>query len=326
MEIGKVPNDVLKSLILDKLRANRPEVVLGPGIGEDCCALAFGDQLCVLSSDPVTGALNEVGRIAVNISCNDIASCGVEPLGLLATILMPPGTTEGELGALISQISDTAYSLNVAVIGGHTEITNAVNRPVVITTAVGRTLKGRLVATSGARPGDDIILTKLAGLEGTAVLARDRRRELEEELGKEVVERALEYMNDLSVVNEGIKAGNFGVNSMHDVTEGGVLGALWEVAEASGTGLLVFKDKIPVSEETRKICGFYGLEPLRLMSSGCMLITSRNGRTLADILEADGIKATVIGSVTEDGKRLMVTGRGEERLEPPGADELYRVG
>lgn len=327
MKVGKVPNDILQKIILDKIRNNRKEVLIRPKIGEDCCAVDFGGNACVLSCDPVTGAVNEVGRIAVHVSCNDIASCGVEPIGLVAAILAPPGTTEGEIEAVMEQLSETACSVNVDIIGGHTEITSAVNRFVIVTTAVGRALKGRVLTTSGARAGNDVVMTKTAGVEGTAIIAFDKEKELIEALDKDTVERAKEFMGCISVVKEGIIAGEYGVDSMHDVTEGGILGAAWEIAEASGCGLCLYKEKIPVAYVTRKICEFYGIDPLKLISSGCMLMTCDNGAKLVEKLSEAGINASVIGKMTADkGKRVLVGDEGEiEEIRQPESDELYKV-
>jgi len=325
MKIGKIPNDILEKLILNKISANRKEILLRPKIGEDCCAVDFDKYACVLSTDPITGTANEIGRLAVHISCNDIASCGVEPLGLLVTILAPPGTSEAELEKVMSQLCETAASINVDIIGGHTEITAAVNRFVVTSTALGRVLKDRLVSTSGAKPGNDIVLTKSAGLEGTAILAYDREKALTGALGLETVERAKNLMEKISVVKEGIIAGEYGATSMHDVTEGGVLGAVWEVAEASGVGVIIEKVKIPVGYETVKICSFYGIDPLKLISSGCMLITCPDGEGLTARLSASGISSSIIGRITSENKKILMDGGVEKPILQPESDELYKV-
>lgn len=325
MKIGKVPNNVLKDIILNKIKAKRPEVLVRPGIGEDCSAVDFGDNVCVLSSDPITGAVNEIGRLAVHVSCNDIASSGVEPIGLMVTILAPAGTTEKELETVMEQISGEASKINVDIIGGHTEITDAVNRFVVVITSIGKALKNRLVTTSGARPGDFVIMTKSAGIEGTAIIAHDREEVLKEKLGTELVENAKTFINSISVVKEGRIAGEFGVSSMHDATEGGILGAVWEIAEASGTGIRVYKNKIPVEQETQKIAGFFNIDPLRLISSGCMLITCKDGEGLLEKLKDNGINAEIIGEVVDDRLCILITDNGEEEITQPDADELYKV-
>lgn len=325
MEIGKVPNNILKEIILDKIKTNRKEVLIRPKIGEDCCAVDFGEHVCVLSTDPITGAVNEVGRLAVHISCNDIASCGVEPLGLLITILAPPGTTVEELDLVMTQICDTANQLNVDIIGGHTEITNSVNRFVIISMAVGKILKEKLIKTSGARAGDQIILTKSAGIEGTAIIAHDKEAELSAKLGEELVKNAKSFVNSISVVKEGVIAGDFGVTSMHDVTEGGVLGAVWEVSEASGVGARIYGDRIPVGIETVKICDFYGINPLKLISSGCMIIACPDGIGLVQRLKENNIDAAVIGELTECCDKLLIHGDKVEPILQPESDELYKV-
>ncbi len=225
----------------------------------------------------------------------------------------------------MTQMGDTANSLNVDIIGGHTEITAAVNKFVVITTSIGRVLKDKLVTTSGAQVGDDIVLTKSAGIEGTAIIAFDKEWELVEGIGCESVERAKGYMDSISVVKEGKLAGDFGVSAMHDVTEGGVLGAVWELAEASGVGVEVIEDRIPVARETEEICKFYGINPLKLISSGCMVIACEDGQALVEKLEENGIKASVIGKVTGGVERKLISGESIEDIEQPESDELYKV-
>lgn len=325
MEIGKIPNTVLKQVILDKIKGSRKEIIVRPKVGEDCCAIDFGDKVCVLSSDPITGSINEVGRLAVHISCNDVASCGAEPLGLLVTILVPPKAAEGELELVMTQICDTANSLNVDIIGGHTEVTSAVNRFVIITTAVGNVIKDKLVTTSGAQDGDDIIITKYAGIEGTAIIAHDKEKELLNEVEKDILERSKALIKDISVVKEGIIAGKFGVNSMHDITEGGVLGAIWEVTEASKKGAVVYRDKIPVMDETLKLCEIYNINPLKLISSGCMIITCKKGIELVKLLESEGVKATIIGQINNTSQKKLVLEDGYVEITEPLSDELYKV-
>ena len=325
MEIGKVPNDVLKKIIFSKIKTKRQEVLLRPKIGEDCCAVDFGQDVCVLSSDPITGTVNEIGRLAVHISCNDVASCGVEPIGLIVTLLLPPGTTENELDIIMGQVCETADALNIDIMGGHTEVTSAVNRFVIISTAIGKVLKERLVTSSGAKPGDYVILTKSAGIEGTAIIASDREEELVKSFGEEFVRKAKSYINNISVLKEGVLAGRFGVTSMHDVTEGGVLGAVWEVAEASKAGVSIHKELIPVADETLRISEYYGIDPLKLISSGCMVITCSDGIGLVKKLEEAGIKATIIGRVTKRLDKELICLDKVEKIMPPESDELYKV-
>jgi len=325
MKAGKLPNDVLKKIILDKLKKTRTDILVRPGIGEDCCAIDFGENICLLSTDPITGAVNEIGRLAVHISCNDIASCGVEPLGLLITILAPVDTTVKDIEAIMDQITHETASLNVEVIGGHTEITEAVNRCVIVCTAIGKVLKNRMVTTSGARPGDDVVMTKSAGLEGTSIIAHDKEAYLAEKLGTALVERAKTFIDRISVVKEGVIAGKYGVNSMHDATEGGILGAVWEIAEASGVGVRIYRERIPIEPETLEISRLFEIDPLKLISSGCMVITCPDGEGLVNELKRNGIDASIIGKVTGCKDKKLISESHVEDILQPGSDELYKA-
>jgi hydrogenase expression/formation protein HypE len=325
MEIGKVPNSVLENLILNKLKNSREDVILKPGIGEDCSAVEFGEYACVLSCDPITGTALEIGRLAVNISCNDIASCGVEPIGLLVAILCPPGTTEAEIGLVMDQLTGTAAEINVDILGGHTEITSAVTRFVITCTAVGRCLKEKLISTAGAQKGDSLVLTKHAGLEGASIIAHEKQQELTDAMGEQIVNEAKGYIKNLSVVKEGLTAAEFGVNAMHDVTEGGILGAVWEICEASDNGAEIIIDKIPVTMSTRMICEYYGISPYKLISSGCMLMSATDGEGLAEHLKKNGVSAAVIGRLNGTKDRMMIVDGKSEMIPQPESDEIYKV-
>lgn len=325
MKIGKLPNDLLKSIILDKIENSRSEVLIGPKIGEDCSALDFGKDTCVLSTDPITGAVHEIGRLAVHVTCNDIATCGVNPIGILINLLAPAGTTIEEISTIMNQVCDTAKKNSIDILGGHTEITEAVNRFVVVSTAVGKAPKNGLVSTSGAKPGDLVIMTKTAGLEGTAILAMDRELQLRDKLTAEEIDTAKSFLDHISVIPEGVLGGKFGVHAMHDATEGGVIGAVWELAEASGVGLEIFKDRIPVRPETVKICQIYSIDPLKLISSGCMIMTSDRGEELVTYLKSNGINAEIIGRVTEGPNKNLVGDGWTEEIGQPREDELFNI-
>lgn len=325
MEIGKLPNETLKSLILNKIQNNRKEVLVRPSVGEDCGAVDFGEEICVISTDPITGTENQIGTIAVNVALNDIASSGAEPVGLMVTMLIPPQATLSSVENVIDQLTQTAAKSNVDIIGGHTEVTDAVNRFVLSITAIGKTLNRTVIKTSGAKPGDDLILTKFAGLEGTSILAFDYQKELAERFGNELIESAKSLINQISVVEEGLIAARFGAHAMHDVTEGGVLGAIWEMCHASGCGAKVYKNAIPVLKETKLICEYFNIDPLKLISSGCMLIACENGLKLTEELLKKGIKAVIIGEITQD-KGIILSGDCHDiMIPPPESDELYKV-
>ncbi len=326
MKAGKLDSKLLEKIVFKHIKLRREEVLVRPAIGEDCAVVDFGEEACVLSTDPITGAANEVGRLSVHISCNDIASSGVEPLGIMLTIMVPEGTTEEQIEEIMKQASEEAEKLNVEIIGGHTEITNAVNKTVIVSTAIGKSPKKKVLNKTRVKPGDAIILTKYAGLEGTGIIATDFSEKLEKCLSDDELKRAKEMLNHLSVVKEGIIAGKAGALEMHDVTEGGVLGAVWEICERTGTGARIEYDNIPIMPETLKICQTFGLDCLKLISSGCMMIviSKENAEELLYALQKEQIQASQIGIITEK-RRYMLKDGSEVEIQPPVSDELYKV-
>ncbi|WZL74061.1 AIR synthase family protein [Clostridiaceae bacterium 35-E11] len=326
MKVGKLDSELLRKIVFNNITLHRDEVLVRPGIGEDCGVIDFGEYACVMSTDPITGAANEVGRLAVHISCNDVASSGVQPLGLMLTIMVPEGTKAEEIDLIMKQAGEEAAKLNVEIIGGHTEITSAVNRVIVSSTAIGRQTKSKVIHTSGAKLGDSVVMTKNLGLEGTAIIAHDWEDKLKNVLGKDVVQKAKDMLKDISVVTEGVIAGEIGVTSMHDITEGGLLGAIWEMCEASQTGVKIYKHKVKITLETKKICDYFKIDPFRLISSGCMLMTVSKEKeaALLKALGEKGVDASVIGEVIKE-ERYLVDGEKEIKMMAPESDELYKV-
>ncbi len=325
METGKLPSELLDKYIFKKAEfggIKRKEVRVRPSVGEDCAVLDIGSELLILSTDPITGACENIGRLLVNINANDIYSSGCEPIGLLITLLLPPDFTEEALSALSSELFSETEKAGLEILGGHTEITDAVNRPVVSATVVGKSLNRKYVKTGGAEVGQDVIMTKYAALEGTSILAADNEEKLLKILPAEIIEKAKGFSRLLSVKKEGLTAPKYGATSMHDVTEGGILGACYETAEGSGVGITVYADKIPVLEETNIICRLFGVNPLRLISSGSMLITSYKGEELVRALKAEGINSAIIGKITEKDKFVIYNGK-KEVLGEPEADQIY---
>lgn len=326
MKIGKVPESVLKRSILKQIHTKREEVVLGAGVGEDCTAVKIlPDEVFVLSTDPITGTVKDIGKLAVQVSLNDIASAGAEALGVMLTVLLPEEITEDQIRQMMEQVEDACSEANVQIVGGHTEVTRAVNQPVITVTGIGKAKEGSLVTTAGAKPGMDIVLTKWAGIEGTSILAKEKEKELLQRFSENFIRRAKEFDGMISVIPEAAVAVKSGVSAMHDVTEGGIFGALWEMAEASGVGLEIELKKIPLKQETVEICEFFGISPYGLISSGSMLMASSDGNRLVMDLEKAGISASVIGKATAGNDRVVINGEERRFLEPPKADELYQA-
>ena len=325
MEIGKISNDLLQSAVFNKNLHKRSEVKVRPNIGEDCSVLKFNsDEDIVLSTDPITGATKNIGKLAVHISCNDVSTSGAEPVGVLVTILLPPKTSEEEFNLIMDDIIGTTHENNIEILGGHTEVTDAVTRPLVSTTVIGKVKEENMLATNGALEGQDIILTKWAGLEGTSILAHEYEDILMNEIGKEYVMAGQNLGKYLSVVEESKVAVKCQVTSMHDVTEGGVMGAVWEIAQCANVGVSINLDKIPVKEETKVICDYFGISPYKLISSGCMLMTTFQGEKCIEELSKLNITANIIGRVTKSGQYMIRDGVKKE-ITPPSSDDLYKA-
>ncbi len=324
METGKLSPADLQRIIFPHLGLRRPDVLVRAAVGEDSAIIDFGDWVCVLSTDPITGATRNAGWLSVHVSCNDVASNGAEPVGVLVTILLAERAREDELRALMEEVHQAASELGIEVLGGHTEVTPGLESTIISTTAVGKAPKDRYVTSSGARSGDALVLTKSAGLEGTAVLATDFEERLRGAMSTEALARAKGFRAEISVVPEGLAAARMGATAMHDTTEGGVLGAIYEMVTAAGLGVEVDADSVPVQPETAEVCRFFHADPLKLISSGSMLVACPDGEAMARELGAIGISAAVIGRVIPSG--LWVTSRGQKHeLEISYRDELWRI-
>ncbi len=326
MKIGKLPENVLKRSVFKQLHTKRKEILQGAGVGEDCAAMMLeADEMFVVSTDPITGTTQDIGRMAMLVTLNDLASAGAEPVGVLLTALLPEDITEPQIRQIMQQVDGECEKYHVQVMGGHTEITRAVNQPLLTVTGIGKAPKGKMISTGGARPGDDIVITKWIAIEGTMILAKEREKELLERFPKKMIEEAKKMEKYLSVVPEAAAAVKSGVNAMHDVTEGGIFGALWEMAEASGVGLEIDLKKIPVRQESIEICEYFGINPYELISSGSMLMAASDGNMLVRNLEKEGIPAAVVGKAMEGNDRILINDGEVRFLEPPKTDELYKV-
>jgi hydrogenase expression/formation protein HypE len=299
-----------------------------PGIGEDCAVIDFGNYECILSTDPITAAVKDIGRLAVHISCNDIAANGVEPLGLLLAIMLPEGTTKSEINEIMAQAGKASQELGVEIIGGHTEVTPAVTKPVIVSTAIGRGAKWSSQNAENMVPGDLVYVTKSVGLEGAGIISMDREEELKNVLTSDELEKAKGFIELVSVVGEGVLAGKIGTNGMHDITEGGVLGSIWEMCQIAKVGAEIHVDKIPVEDVTKKICEAFDIDYLRLISSGSMMImvSPEKQVKMEEGMEEANIPFTLIGTIKplEQGVCMVVDGEHIE-IASPATDEIYKA-
>lgn len=326
MKIGKVPEAVLKRSIFKQIRHRREEVLVRPGIGLDCSMIELGqDEICVLSTDPITGTLQDIGALAVHVTANDVACSGAEVIGIMVSILLPYPTSEMDLKVLIHDMEAECEKLHIEILGGHTECTKAVNQPIVTVTGVGKMKKDRMMLAKRIQPGQEIVMTKWAGLEGTAILAHAKEKELRTRYAATFLEEAKGFLNEVSILKEARICNQMKVTAMHDVTEGGIYGALWELGASAKLGLEVDLDKIPLKQETIEICEFYDLNPYHLISSGSLLIVTEEANHVVSELEKNGIKATVIGKMIEGNDRVVYNEEERRFLAPAKSDELYKV-
>lgn len=328
LETGKLDSDLLKELVFDKITYRNSNVKVRPGIGEDCAVMDFGPYDCIMSTDPITSAISDIGRLAIHITCNDIASNGVQPMGIMLAVMLPEGTTEEDVAHIMGQAAETAGELGVEIIGGHTEVTPAVKQPVIVSTAIGRAPCGASQSGNDMEPGDYIMVSKSVGLEGCGIIACDFEKQLKGILTEDEISRAKSFLDRVSVVAEGVAAGAVGTHGMHDITEGGIMGAIWEMCQISEKGAQVWEEKIPMEPEVEKICAHFQINPMRLISSGAMVIVTPEDKKeeMLSAMEKAGVQCSVIGRIEEKSFGIMRTSsEGSFEIEPPYADEIYKV-
>ncbi len=328
LPLGKIPIEILRNVIFQNLGSKRNEVALGPSAGFDGAVINVGNKSLIVSTDPITGAMEQIGWLAVNINANDIATFGVEPAFFLSCILLPEKENRQMVETISVQMDKAAKKLGMAIVGGHCEVTPGLTNPIVVGCTMGLTEKGNYVTAGGAKLGDKLILTKSAGIEGTAILAADREEQLKKALKPKMLQNAKKFYDKISVVKDALTAFKTGgVTAMHDLTEGGVSGGIHEMADASNLSVKIFEEKIRIQPETSKICEFFHIDPLQLISSGALLISAKPefaDRIIGE-LEQKQIHASIIGEFLEKSRRrLIVREDGETRALPrPVSDHLW---
>jgi hydrogenase expression/formation protein HypE len=330
LPIGKLDPDILNYFISRSRVSPDPQVVQGPRLGEDAAIIDLGCCDLVVHSDPITEASANAGWLAINVAANDVAASGACPRWASITVLLPEGADTNLIDTLSKQIGEAATKLGIDIVGGHTEIAPRLSRPIIVTTVIGITCRGCSIRTSGAQPGDKIIIIGYAGLEGTSIIAVDFRMLLLKcNLKEKLIEEAVRLSKNVSIVEQACSlASRRLVNSMHDATEGGVVGALLEMALASGNTFQVLAEKIPVHPATRVISKCLNIDPFRLISSGTLLATATPGKAerAVSLLRSMGYTAEVIGEVIPGEPKVILHYPGETiEYKSPPRDEIYRV-
>ncbi len=327
--LGKLPPELMTKYLFGMTGASSSKVVVEPALGLDFGVVKLGmgegrrERYLIVSSDPITGVSEKAGWYAVNVSANDVATSGNRPGFMQSVILLAEDASEEDVKRLSAEMHQTAAALGIAIVGGHTERTPGLERPIVVTTAF--SIARDYVTAAGAKEGDTLMMTKTAGVEGTAILGTSAR--LARRFGKKTMEGAAGFFKELSVVEEAVQAyGTGAVHAMHDCTEGGVLGAFYEMAAASGLGLEVAERDIPIAPETSRICGELGVDTLKLISSGTLLMAVRKGHegTVRDAIASAGSTATTIGRFKRG--RVVLSSKGKTQvIDGPPRDEIWRL-
>jgi hydrogenase expression/formation protein HypE len=331
LPLGKLPPELLAQ-ILGQVPVHDPRVILGPGIGLDCAVVVLGDTCLVFKSDPITFATDEIGWYAVQVNANDIATTGATPRWFLVTTLLPEsGTTSESVEEIAAQVFEACRVLGISVIGGHTEITYGLDRPIIMGTMIGEVSRDELITPRGASPGDRILLTKGVPIEGTAILAREFPDQLGDFLTFDEIRMAADYLYNpgISVVQDARVAAQAGkVTAMHDPTEGGLAGALWELSEACAHTLVIDPRAVHVPLISRKICQVFEINPLETIASGALLLTTppEDALAICHALQVEGIFCVEIGTVeTGSSQVLQSAPEGFILLHRPDRDEIARV-
>ena len=326
MKAGKLKESVLKRSILKQLHRRNESTLIGPTVGGDFGAVAVNEEMAmVVSSEPVTLTLEAVGSTAIQAACNDVACSGARPISVSVTMLLPTSFNEEELRDLMKDMDKACEDCGVDIISGHTEVSRAVKEPLVVVTAIGIVEKSALLHSNKVRPGMDIVATKWVGLEGTAILAKEKEAELRSRYAQPFIDKAKTFSQMMSIIPEAAVAVKSGAGAMHDVSEGGVFGALWELAESAGVGLEIDLKKIPIRQETIEICEYFDINPYKLLSGGCLLIATEDGNGLVMELEKANIPAVVIGKATDSNDRVLLNEDERRFLETTQTDELYCI-
>ena len=331
LPVGKLPPDILARM-LKAYTSLDERVKVGPSIGEDAAAVDMGDRYLLLKTDPITLVAEDIGTYTVRINANDIATMGGIPLWLLTSILLPEKQTTSELvEEIFRQLSSACKEIGVSLCGGHTEITRGIDRVIVVGSMIGEVKKDGLITTSGAKIGDDMLLTKAIAVEGTSVIAREKGKDLEAVFGPGFVEKCKSLIErpGISILKDAQIATQYGdIHSMHDPTEGGLATGLFEVAAAADAGLIVEEECISVFPECETLCRHYGLDPLGLIASGSLLIAinPRDTKRVLEALNNNGVLATKIGKILPKGQGLKIK-RDNEVFELPvfDRDEITKI-
>ena len=331
MKNGKISESVLKRSVLKQLHTTSDRILFKPAVGEDCAVISMqaGDQTrLVTATQTFTLDVSDKhvrANCAVYDALNNIYAMGAGPIGIELALLVPTTENEAVLRETVRAIDAVCEEAGIVVLGGHTQVSRAVKNIVVTVTAIGEAYEQALTPSSAAAPGMDIIVTGYVGLEGTAILANEKRAELETRFSKAFIDKSAAYIDHISTAMEAASAIGAGVAAIHDASQGGIFGALWDMAEASGIGLDIDLKKLPIRQDTIEISEFFDINPYKLLSGGSLIIIAADGTRVLRELEKTGKKAVIVGATTDSNDRVLISGEERRFLETAQTDEIYKV-
>lgn len=335
MKVGKISESVLKRSVLKQIKCINDDMENGAGVGSDCAIFSYKSGR--IASSVATFFLQEAEDIRYPIykAANNVACSGAIPKSVLLTLLLPADAEEKELAEIMKAATCVAGELQIQIAGGHTACSDSIKAAYVTVAVNGELPTEAAVSAAGAvavsrtarkaAPGEDIVISKWVGLEGTALLAKRHGGELEKRYPLHMIEEAAGFEKYLSIIPEAATAEKSNVSTMHDVSTGGIFAALWELAESAGVGLTIDLKKIPIRQETVEVCEFFGISPYELLSGGSLLMTAKNGEDLVQVLSGQGIPAAVIGKITGDNDRVVINEDEKRFLERPKTDEILKI-
>lgn len=335
MRTGKISESVLKRSVLRQIKNNRKEVIKGAGIGEDCAFLSWeysgmeereGRSVIATAIETVALPVKNAAYLAIMAAANNLAASGAAPVAVSLSLTLPEGAEEPYLKELMRQAENCCRALDIQITGGHTEVSSVVCSPVVTAVAIGKAFEDFLGCSSEDSINDlDVVISKWIGLEGTSIIAREKEAELLGRYPIRLISDAQEQDGYLSVASEAAIALKSGVYAMHDVRNGGVFGALWEISQKIGVGLSIDLKKIPVKQETIEICEFYHLNPYELLSGGALIMVTADGAGLVKSLAAEGIVSSIIGSTNKSNDKIIINQDETRYLGPAAPDEILKI-
>lgn len=322
MKAGKLSESALKRSVLKQLHNGNSAV--SPMVGGDYAAVQAKEVMVVQATGARCCGGSLRGMLSAYNALNNLACSGAKPLGITMTLLLPTSCSENDLRRELAAIQTVCDKEEIPILGGHTEVTRSVTEPVISITAIGTT-DTQLIRPGQVEPGMDLLVTKTVGLEGTAILAIEKEKELLERYAQPFIDQAKKFVDYLSIRSEAAVAAQSGVAAMHDISEGGVFGALWELGQSSGVGLEIELKKIPLRQETVEICEFFNLNPYKMVSGGSVLMAAKDGNAIVHAIRQAGGEAVIIGKATDSNDRVLINGDERRFLETTQTDELMKL-